>query len=97
MYLNYSYLKNNLAYFITISFIITIHVFVIILQANLYSSSNGYLIVAKVAGILIDFNSCLIILLVLRRFTTFLRNSYYGRKLIFLQQKQKLVGLIKHQ
>jgi NADPH oxidase 5 len=81
-FLNYSFYKNNSAYFITIGLIILIHVFLIILQANLYSNSNAYVIVAKVAGILIDFNSCLIILLVLRRLTTFLRNSYYGRKLI---------------
>jgi NADPH oxidase 5 len=82
MFFNYSFYKNNSAYFITIGLIILIHVFLIILQANLYSNSNAYVIVAKVAGILIDFNSCLIILLVLRRLTTFLRNSYYGRKLI---------------
>lgn len=80
--LNLSFLKNNSSYFSTIFFIIVIHIFLSILQYFLYSKSNIFIIIARISGILIDFNSCLIIILVLRRFTTFLRNSKIGRKFI---------------
>ena len=77
-----SYYKNNSSYFLTLSVLILLNIIFCIVQYFLNIDENDYVKIAKLAGILIDFNTCIIIITVLRRFTTFLRNSYYGRKFI---------------
>ena len=76
------YLKNNLSYVIVIFSYVLIQIILGIVQYFVYLESNIAIRIARVAGILIDFNSCLIILLVMRRFVTWLRNSYVGRNFL---------------
>ncbi|CAF1087428.1 unnamed protein product [Brachionus calyciflorus] len=81
-YLKLIYYRNNLSFFISILFYIFINISLAIIQYFVYYDQNIATKLARIGGILIDFNSSLIILLVLRRFTTWLRNSLIGRNFL---------------
>jgi hypothetical protein len=71
--------RNNLSKILTIIVYILIQLFFVLLKLLIfYPEVNPYLKVARAAGILISFNSCLIILLVLRRAITWIRNTKIG-------------------
>lgn len=78
-YTRVSYYRNNLSFFATIIAYFLIQIALSIIQYHLYASSNMAVRFARIGGILLDFNSGVIILLVLRRLTTWLRNSVIGR------------------
>ncbi len=82
-----SFYRNNIAYFATILIWILLQIFFILLQLLvLHPRKNAFLSISRAAGILINFNACLIYLLVLRRLATFLRNSVIGRKFLVLDE-----------
>ena len=81
-----SFYRNNTAFFSTILIYIIIQIVLIVIQMHLYSQVNNYVKVARAGGILLNFNSCIVILLVLRRLTTWLRNSEFGRKCLALDE-----------
>jgi amino acid transporter len=81
-----SFYRNNLPFFFTIFSYILIQIGLVILQLYFYSNVVDSVKVARVGGILLNFNSCLIILLVLRRSTTWLRSSEFGRKFLAIDE-----------
>lgn len=72
-----SYIKKYFRLFATILILFLIHIILAILQYVSYKRSNVYVIVARVCGVLIDFDSCLALFLVLRRLNTFFRKLKY--------------------
>jgi len=79
-YLRAAFYKNNLAYFLSILVYVLVQILLVLIQYFIYKeTNNARLIIARLGGILLDFNCSFMILLVLRRLTTWLRNSYVGR------------------
>ena len=94
-YTRFSFYRNNHAYFLTILFYVLIQVFFVLLQLLvLHPNVNVYVKFARAGGILLNFNSCLIILLVLRRTNTLLRNSIIGRHYPVLDEFLKFHKII---
>lgn len=95
-YSQLSFYRNNLSYFITILLYILIQVFFVLLQLLvLYPNLNVWLNFARAAGILLNFNTVIVVLLVLRRLNTFMRNSTIGRKYLVLDESlsfHKFIG-----
>lgn len=81
-YFTISYYRNNISFFTTIFVYFLIQIVLSIVQYYLYIGSNLAVRFARVGGILLSFNSSLIILLVLRRLVTWLRNSLLGRNFL---------------
>jgi hypothetical protein len=80
-YLSSNFYKNNVSFLLSIVIYILLSIFFVLIQLlALFPKVPWYLAIARAAGILIDFNSCLIILLVLRRLHTWLRNTVFGNK-----------------
>jgi hypothetical protein len=77
-YTRLSFYRNNLSFFAIIIFYIIISIILISVQLSYYSKYNWAVRIARTAGILLNFNCSLIILLVLRRLLTWLRNSFIG-------------------
>lgn len=95
-YCRISYYRNNLSFFLTFLAYLLIQLTLGLLQAYFYSEMNWAVRIARVGGILIDFNSGLVILLVLRRLTTWIRNSVIGRNYLPIDDSirfHKFVGL----
>ena len=97
-YTRFSFYRNNISYFITIGIYILLSIFFVLLQLLvLYPKLNVWLCFARGCGILLDFNSVLIILLVLRNCNTWLRNSVIGRNYLVLDESlnfHKTIGFI---
>ncbi|CAF0745978.1 unnamed protein product [Brachionus calyciflorus] len=85
-YFTLTYYRNNLSSFITIALYFLINILLAIIQFFVYSDQNIAVRFARIGGILLDFNSSLIILLVLRRLTTWVRNSLIGRNFLPVDQ-----------
>ena len=64
-FLRVSFYRNNTQFFSTILFYVIAQIALIILQVCLYANVNNYVKVARVCGILLNLNSCLVILLVI--------------------------------
>ena len=95
-YLRASYYRNNLSFFLTFLVYSLIQIGLGLLQYFLYIDSNIAVRIARVGGILLNFNSGLVILLVLRRLTTWIRNSAIGRNYLPIDDSikfHKFVGL----
>jgi NADPH oxidase 5 len=73
-YFNLQYYKTNLSFCIFLFIYSLIQVFLVILQIFAYISETVAVIVARSAGILLDFNMSFIILLVLNRCITWIGN-----------------------
>jgi hypothetical protein len=80
-YTRLSFYRNNLSLFLCILSYIVLQIILAIVQYSIYSNTNMFVRIARIGGILLDFNSSLIILLVLRRLVTWIRNSFIGRYL----------------
>ena len=78
-YTSLTYYKNNLSFYLTILAYILIQIILVVVQLHIYSDVNLPLKFARAGGILLSFNSGLIIVLVLRRLVTWVRNSFIGR------------------
>lgn len=74
-----SYYQDNLFFFLTVILYLLIQIGLALLQFFLYIESNWAIRIARVSAILIYFNTDLVILLALRRFNTWIRNSIIGR------------------
>ncbi len=75
-----TFYKLNMAFYITILLYIFIQIILVLLQLLvIHPNINNYLRIARASGILITFNSCLTILLVLRGTVTLIRNSIIGQ------------------
>ena len=86
-YCQLSYYRNNKAYFLTILVWILLQIFFSLLQTLvLFPNLRWFMVIARICGILINLNACLIILLVFRRLNTFLRSSYIGRRFLVLDE-----------
>lgn len=81
-YFTLSYYRNNISFFFTILIYFVIQIILAIIQYFLYIESNLAVRFARIGGILLNFNSSLIVLLVLRRLVTWLRNSLLGRNFL---------------
>lgn len=95
-YFRMSYYRNNLSFFITFIVYLLLQIGLGLLQYFLYIQSNWAVRIARVGGILINLNSGLVILLVLRRLTTWIRNSAIGRNYLPIDDSikfHKFVGL----
>lgn len=95
-YFRMSYYRNNLSFFLTFLVYLLIQIGLGLLQYFLYIESNVAVRIARIGGILINFNSGLVILLVLRRLTTWIRNSAIGRNYLPIDDSikfHKFVGL----
>lgn len=77
-YTRLSFYRNNLSFFGIIIVYIIISIVLIFIQLSIYSGYDAAMKVARTAGMLLNFNCSLIILLVLRRLLTWLRNSFIG-------------------
>lgn len=81
-YMSLMYYKNNISFWILILIYVLLSImFVLIQLLVLYPNTPWYVQMARAAGILIDFNSCLVILLVLRRLTSWARNTVLGARI----------------
>jgi hypothetical protein len=72
-------IKNNLSRFLIILSYAIIQIILCTIQYELYISSNIATKVARLCGILLSLNSCVIILLAMRRLVTWVRNSFCGK------------------
>lgn len=81
-YFTLSYYRNNISFFLTILIYFIVQIVLAIIQYFLYIESNVAVRFARIGGILLNFNSSLIVLLVLRRLVTWLRNSLLGRNFL---------------
>lgn len=72
-------IKNNLSRFLIVLSYLIIQIILCIIQYELYISSNVAVKVARLCGILLNLNSCVIILLAMRRLITWVRNSFCGK------------------
>jgi len=78
-FLSLTFYKNNVDFFVLILIYILLSVlFVLIQLLVLYPTAAWYVKMARAAGILLNFNSCLVVLLVLRRLTSWIRNTVMG-------------------
>jgi len=77
-YLQLTYYKNNLPYFICSLLYILVQIMLLIIQYFTYKSYTASRIVARIGGILLNFNGSFLVLLVLKRLNTWLRNSFLG-------------------
>ena len=75
------YVSTNLPFLLFIAAFVVIQIGLIFIQLHEYRHYNVAVKVARVCGILLDFASALIILLVMRRLVTWLRNSLMGHLL----------------
>ncbi len=96
-FLSLSYYKNNAVYFATILvyFLLSI-LFVLIQLLVFFPTAMWYVQMARAAGILLNFNSCLVIMLVLRRLTSWMRDTLIGSYFsVFDQfiQFHKMIGV----
>lgn len=94
---NLMYYKNNMSFWILILIYVLLSIlFVLIQLLVLYPNTPWYVQMARAAGILIDFNSCLVILLVLRRLTSWARNTLLGARISALDDFinfHKVIGI----
>ena len=93
-----SFYKNNSSFFISILAYILLSIFFVLIQLLvLFPNVYWYVAMARACGILINFNSCLIILLVLRRLSTWVRNTVLGPKFAVLDDFlifHKFIGIL---
>ena len=93
-----SFYKNNSSFFISILAYVLLSIFFILIQLLvLFPNVYWYVAMARACGILINFNSCLIILLVLRRLSTWVRNTVLGPKFAVLDDFlifHKFIGIL---
>ena len=80
-YFHLVYYKKNLPFFVFILIYLILQAVLVFIQYELYRHSRWPIIIARLCGILLNFNSCFIILLVMRRLVTNIRNSIVGRLL----------------
>ena len=80
-YRRLSFYRNNMSLILVIVAFVLSQIMLIAIQMHIYSQVNIAVKVARACGILLDFASGLIILLVMRRLITWLRNSIIGRYL----------------
>ena len=80
-FISFTYFKNNKSFWILIIIYILLSILFILIQLLvLYPNAEWYVKLARAPGILINYNSCLVILLVLRRLTSWARNTVFGAK-----------------
>ena len=95
-YTRLSFYRNNLSFFVLILVYIIVNASLVGIQLHLYKDFNSALKTARVGGILLNFNCSLIILLVLRRLLTWLRNSVIGTSFLPLDdfiKFHKFIGM----
>ena len=80
-YTKASFYRNNLPFMLTVLVFCLIQLFLMMLQFIAYYSANASLKIARLAGILLNFNSALVILLVMKHISTMLRSSKIGKYL----------------
>jgi hypothetical protein len=74
-----SYYRNNISFYVTVFGYFIVQIVLVLIQMHIYSDVNWAVKMARAGGILLNFNSGLIVLLVLRRLVTWVRNSVIGR------------------
>lgn len=86
-FLSLTYYKNNLSIFVFILIYILLSILFLLIQLLvLYPSAQWYVKMARAGGMLLNFNSCIVILLVLRRLNTWARNTVLGAKFSVLDE-----------
>ena len=86
-YFSFSFYKNNPSYLIAFGVYIALSIFFIIIQVTLiHPNVPWYTTIARAAGILIYFNSDLIVVCVLRRIVTWFRNTRIGKMMNFIDE-----------
>ena len=75
------YIKNNVSTFVLTLIYIIAQIVLGIVQYEIYIDFNPAIKLARVCGILLNLNSSLVIMLVMRRMVTWLRNSFVGQLL----------------
>lgn len=97
-YFSLSYYKNNPIFTIfAIGYLLLSLLFVLIQLLVLYPYAEWYVKMARFCGILLNFNSCLVIMLVLRRVSTWLKHFLNGPKFAFLDDSiefHKILGIL---
>jgi hypothetical protein len=78
-YFRLTFYRNNLPYFGCSLFYILLQISLVIIQYFAYKSYTASRIIARIGGILLNFNCSFLALLVLKRLNTWLRNSFLGR------------------
>jgi hypothetical protein len=93
-YLRFTFYKNNWSYFCCVLLYVLIQIALIIIQYFTYKSYSASRIIARIGGILLNFNCSFLVLLVLKRLNTWLRISILGRFLPMddFLQFHKLIG-----
>ena len=90
--------RNNFSFVVAIFIYWLVQIWLVVFQYINYIDETSKLIkLARCCGILLNFNSSLIILLVLRKLTTLLRNNYSTRLLLPLDDfidYHKSIGII---
>lgn len=80
-YMRISYYRNNQSFFVICFGYIFVQICLVCIQYYLYRNSVVAMKIARMAGILLKFNSCLIIVLVLRKSISWLRSTPIGKNL----------------
>jgi hypothetical protein len=74
-----SFYKNNISFIIVVTLFFLLQIALIIIQLNIYYDANHALKTARCGGILLNFNLSIIMLFVMRRMISMVRNSFVGR------------------
>jgi hypothetical protein len=74
-----SFYKNNMPFIIVVTLYFLLQIALVVIQMNIYYDANPALKTARFGGILLNFNLSLIMLFVMRRMVSIVRNSFIGR------------------
>lgn len=85
-YFRLSFWRNNWTIIVAILIFILIHVGLLIYVLVVRASANSFTKLARVPGMMLNFDSSLILLLVLRRIATYVRNTDIGRKIAVIDE-----------
>ena len=80
-YIQRNYIRNNLPTFVFVIVFLLLNLICFIINAYRYRDYNGYIIVARGCGMVLNLDCALIICFVLRRSLTFIRNTPVGKYL----------------
>jgi hypothetical protein len=94
-----AYYRNNFALFNVILIYLMIQIVLIIVQysINKTNETNIFFLTAKMSGVLLSFNSCLVVILMLRNLWTWVRTTLVGRMFLPIDHFcdiQKYIGIL---
>ncbi|XP_041356089.1 NADPH oxidase 5-like isoform X2 [Gigantopelta aegis] len=80
-YLSKSFLLNNLSMVVVVLVYVSVNIALFVVGSWIYRTHNWYLVTARGCGMCLNFNCCLVLLLMMRLTLTFLRTTFLAHVL----------------